>query len=274
MTPTLKGKNLIITGASRGIGRAIALRAAKDGANVAILAKTAKPHATLSGTIHSVAEEVIAAGGQALPIQIDLRDTDAIVQAVHQVAEKFGGIDILVNNAGVLNITDTMRTTMKRFDLMFGVNVRATFCASQTCIPFLQQADNPHILNVAPPINLDPKWFQHHLPYTMSKYGMSMCALGMSKEFAEQSIAVNCLWPKTAIATAAIEIHFPKEVYAGSRKPDIMADAAHIILTSDSKQMTGNFFTDEDFLRAQGHQDFSEYAIDKNAELFMDAFVE
>jgi citronellol/citronellal dehydrogenase len=271
---SLAGKTVIITGSSRGIGRAIALRCAQDGANVAVLAKTAEPNPKVSGTIHTVAKEIEAAGGKAMPIQLDLRDADAIQNSVHEVVKKFGGVDVLVNNAGVLNLTDTMHTPMKRFDLMLAVNVRATFCASQACIPLLSEAENPHILNIAPPLNLSPKWFKDHLPYTISKYGMSMCTLGMSAEFADHGIAVNSLWPQTAIATAAIEVHFPPEVYKGSRKPEIMSDAAHWILTSDSKTCTGNFYTDEQVLQQQGCRDLSKYAIDENAELFMDAFLD
>lgn len=270
----LSGKTIIVTGASRGIGRAIALRCAEDGANVAILAKTAEPHSSLSGTIHTVAKEINERGGKALPIQIDLRDDEALIAAVNKTAETFGGIDALVNNAGVLNITDTLHTPMKRFDLMIGVNVRATFCASQAAIPFLQKADNPHIINVAPPLNLDAKWFKNHLVYTISKYGMSMCTKGMAVEFAKDKIAVNSLWPKTAIATAAIEKHFPPAIYQASRKAEIMGDAAYILLTSDSAKCTGNFYTDEELLRLFGVSDFSHYAINKDAKLFKDAFLD
>ncbi len=271
---TLSGKTIIITGASRGIGQAIALRCAQDGANVAVLAKTSDPHPTLPGTIHTVAEEIIKAGGKALPIQVDLRDAQAVQAAVLKTAETFGGIDALVNNAGVLNITDTMHTPMKRFDLMVGVNVRATFCASQACIPFLQKSENPHIINVSPPLNMDAKWFKDHLVYTISKYGMSMCTKGMSAEFAKDKIAVNSLWPQTAIATAAIEKHFPPAVYQASRKAEIMGDATHLLLMTNSGECTGNFYTDEQFLRLRGVSDFSQYAINKDAKLFMDAFLE
>ena len=274
MTTSLQGKTVIVTGASRGIGRAIALRCAKAGANVAVLAKTATPNPKLKGTIFTVADEIEACGQRALPLQVDLRDDQAVAKAIHTVADTFGGIDILVNNAGVLNITDTLNTPMKRFDLMTGVNVRATFAASQAAIPFLKHSENPHILTISPPINLEPKWFEKHLAYTISKYGMSMCTLGMAKEFAKDRIAVNSLWPQTAIATAAIEVHFPKAVYEGSRKPEIMADAAYIILTTDSQSLTGQFYTDEGLLREKGCEDFSIYAINQTAPLFTDAFVE
>jgi len=274
MTHSLSNKTILVTGASRGIGAAIAVRCAQAGANVVVLAKSAEPNGRFPGTIHSVAKEIEAAGGKALAIQVDLRDAEALQKAVQQAAETFGGIDALVNNAGVLNITNTMNTPMKRFDLMASVNVRATFCASQACIPFLQKSENPHIINVSPPINLNPKWFKHHLPYTISKYGMSMCTLGMSVEFAKEGIAVNSLWPKTTIATAAVEVHFPEAVYQGSRKPEIMGDAVYQLLLQDSKTCTGNFYTDEDFLRAHGKQDFSEYAINQAAELFPDGFLD
>jgi len=271
---TLKNKTIIITGASRGIGRAIALRCAKEGANVAILAKTAEEHPKLPGTIHSVANEVKALGGQALPIQIDLRDAEDIQVAIQQVVATFGGIDALVNNAGVLNISDTLNTPIKRFDLMFNVNSRAPFFVAQACIPYLRQAQNPHIINVSPPLNMDPKWFKNHLVYTMSKYNMSMCTIGMAAEFAKDRIAVNSLWPMTAIATTAVEVHFPPEVYQASRKPDIMGEAAFLLLTSNSTEVTGNLFTDEAVLVRHGITDLSKYALNKEKQLFMDAFLD
>lgn len=274
MTNSLSQKTILVTGASRGIGAAIALRCGQAGANVVVLAKTAEPHPKLPGTIHSVSAEIEAAGGRALAIQVDLRDAEALQQAVQQAVATFGGIDALINNAGVLNITNTLETPMKRFDLMMAVNVRAAFCASQACIPHLQKSANPHIINVSPPINLKPKWFKNHLPYTISKYGMSMCTLGMSAEFAHDGIAVNSLWPKSTIATAAVEVHFPQEVIQGSRTPEIMGDAAHQLLLQDSRACTGNFFTDEDFLRAHGWTDFSQYAINQTAELFLDGFLD
>jgi len=271
---SLKGKTLFITGASRGIGRAIALRCASDGANIVITGKTAKPHIKLSGTIHSVAEEVQAAGGKALPIQLDVRDESAVYAAVVTAAETFGGIDILVNNASAISLTDTLNTPMKRFDLMFSINVRGTFLSSQACIPYLKRAANPHILNMAPPLNMYASWFKDHIAYTMSKYGMSLCTLGMSAELAGHGIAVNSLWPRTTIATAAIEVHFPDEVFKASRKPQIIADAAYVIFNSDSRITTGNYFIDEDVLRGTGVNDFSAYAVTPGAKLASDLFVD
>jgi citronellol/citronellal dehydrogenase len=275
---TLKGKTLFITGASRGIGAAIALRAARDGANVAVAAKTAEAHATLKGTIHSVAAEIEAAGGKALAIQLDVRDEAAVKQAVDQAAKAFGGLDILVNNASAISLTPTLETPARRFDLMFGVNVRATFLCSQAAIPHLKESAakgrNPHILTMSPPISLKPEWFQHYVAYTMSKYGMSMCTLGMGAELAKDGIAVNSLWPRTTIATAAVEVHFPEDILKASRKPDIMADAAHAILTSDARKTTGNFFIDETVLRNAGVTDFDRYALNPGTELFQDIFLD
>ena len=270
----LKGKSIIITGASRGIGRAIALRVAKEGANITILAKTVKPQEKLPGTIYSVAEEVEALGGKALPIQVDLRNAEMIQDAVTKTADHFGGIDIVVNNAGALSLTATLETPMKRFDLLCAVNARATFCLSQAALPYLFRSDNPHILNISPPLNLDNKWFKDHLAYTISKYGMSMCTLGMSAEFSKKKIAVNSLWPQTAIATSAIIVNFPKEVYERSRKPDIMADATLHIISQPSDVCTGNFFTDEGVLKSSGVRDFSRYAINADTQLFTDAFLD
>src|SRR5688572_16051912 len=252
----LKDKTIFITGASRGIGRAIALRCARDGANVAVAAKTVDPHPKLPGTIHSVAAEVEAAGGRALALQLDVREDAAIKAAVARCVETFGGIDILVNNASAIMLTDTLHTPMKRFDLMFGVNVRATFACSQACLPHLLKAANPHILNLSPPLSMDAKWFKQHTAYTMSKYGMSMCTLGMAAEFAGVGVAVNSLWPRTTIATAAIEINFPQEILRASRKPAIMADAAYAIFNRDSRRHTGNFYIDEAVLREEGATDF------------------
>jgi citronellol/citronellal dehydrogenase len=270
----LKGKTLFISGASRGIGRAIALRAAQDGANVVITGKTVAPHARLAGTIHSVAAEVVAAGGKALALQLDVRDETAIQAAVAQAAETFGGIDILVNNASAISLTDTSETPMKRFDLMFGVNVRATYACSQACLPYLRGAENPHILNLSPPLNMDPRWFKDHVAYTMSKYGMSMCTLGMAAEFAREGIAVNSLWPRTTIATAAIEANFSYEILAASRTAAIMADAAEVIFTRDSRSATGNFYIDEEVLRAAGVIDFERYAVTPGKRLQTDLFVD
>ena len=271
---TLAGKTLFITGASRGIGREIALRAAKDGANVAVAAKTSEPHPKLAGTIHSVAEEIRAAGGHALAIQLDVRDDAAIPAAVNRAAGEFGGIDILVNNASAIQLTPTLATPAKRFDLMIAVNVRATFLCSQACIPHLRMAANAHILNLSPPLSMKAKWFAGHVAYTMTKYGMSMCTLGMAAELKRDGIAVNSLWPRTTIATAAVEVHFPEEILKASRTAAIMADAAHAILTSDARTHTGNFYIDEDVLRNAGATDFAKYAVTPGVPLFQDLFVE
>lgn len=270
----LKDKVIFITGASRGIGREIALRCAKDGAKIIIAAKTADPHPKLAGTIYSVAKEIEDVGGIALPLLLDVREEAMVYDAVAKTVSTFGGIDILINNASAISLTSTLETPMKRFDLIFSVNVRGTFLCSQAGIPHLKQARNPHILNLSPPLNMKAKWFKDHLAYTMSKYGMSMCTLGMSEEFKSAGIGVNSLWPRTTIATAAIEMNFPKEILRASRKPSIMADAAYGIITSDSRQVTGNFFIDEDFLRARGVSDFSEYALDSTVPLFTDLFLD
>ncbi|EKD74272.1 MAG: hypothetical protein ACD_45C00012G0007 [uncultured bacterium] len=270
---TLKDKVVFITGASRGIGREIALRCGQEGAKVIIAAKTDQPHPKLEGTIHSVAKEVEAAGGIALPVLLDVRDEANVQDAVAKAVAAFGGIDILVNNASAIFLSPTLETPMKRFDLIFSVNVRATFLCSQVCIPYLKKAKNPHILNLSPPLNLDPKWFKDYLAYTMSKYGMSMCTLGMAEELKSTGVAVNSLWPKTTIATAAIAVNFPQEILRASRKPAIMADAAYEILISDSQQTTGNFFIDEDLLKTRGVSDFSKYALDPKVPLFTDLFL-
>ena len=270
---TLKGKTLFITGASRGIGKEIALRAARDGANVALAAKTADTHPKLPGTIYTAAREVEEAGGNALPLQVDIRFEGQIEGAAAKTAETSGGIDILVNNASAISLTGTLATPMKRFDLMFGVNVRGTFAASQALLPYLLKGNNPHILNLSPPISLDPKWFRDHCAYTMAKYGMSLCVLGMSEEFREAGVAVNALWPKTAIATAAIAM-LPGVDTRHCRKPSIVADAAHAILTRDSRSCTGNFFVDEEVLASEGVTDFSPYAVEPGAPLLPDFFLE
>jgi citronellol/citronellal dehydrogenase len=270
---SLKNKTIFITGASRGIGRSIALRCARDGANIVIAAKTVEPHPKLSGTIYSVADEVQAAGGRALPIQLDIREEDAVFAAVKQAAETFGGIDVLVNNASAINMTGTLATPIKRYDLMQGINARGTYLCSQACLPYLLKAANPHILTLSPPLNLKPKWFKAHVAYTIAKYGMSMCTLGMAAEFASQGVAVNSLWPRTTIATAAVEVYFPT-VLANSRKPEIMADAAYTILTRDSRKTTGNLFIDEEVLRAEGVTDFSGYAVTPGAPLAPDLFLD
>ncbi len=269
----LRGKTIFITGASRGIGREIALRCARDGANLVITGKTSDAHTKLPGTIHSVASEVEQAGGQALPIQLDVRDVSAIHTAVEQAAQHFGGIDVLVNNASAISLTNTLQTTTKRLDLMWGVNMRATFFASQACIPYLRKSNNPHILTMSPPLNMEAKWFAPHVAYSISKYGMSLCAHGMALEFAEDGIAVNCLWPRTTIATAAIEFNFPEHILRASRRPSIVADAAYRILTRDSRNCTGNFFVDEDVLRDAGETDFDKYAVTPGEPLMADFFL-
>lgn len=275
---TLRDKVIFISGSSRGIGREVALRCARDGARLVITGKTAEPHAKLPGTIHSVADEVVQAGGQALAIQLDVRDERAIQEAVAQAAAHFGGIDILVNNASAISLTPTLETPARRLDLMWDVNMRATFLLSQACIPHLLRADNPHILTFSPPLNFNAKWFAPHLAYSMSKYGMSLCTLGMAREFAaagpaQQGIAVNCLWPRTTIATAAIEFNFPEAILRASRKPAIMADAAYQILTRPVSAASGQFFLDEDVLRAAGVTDFEQYAVSPGMPLFGDLFL-
>lgn len=271
---SLKDKVIFITGASRGIGREIALRCARDGAKITIAAKTAEPHPKLEGTIYTVADEIEKAGGKALPIVVDVRDEQIVENAIAKTVEEFGGIDILVNNASAINLGSTLEIPMKRFDLIFDVNVRATFMCSKLCIPFLKKSANPHILNLSPPLSMKPKWFKKHVAYTMSKYGMSMCTLGMSEEFQREGIAVNSLWPKTLIATAAIEYNFPKIIYHASRKPAIVADAAHAILTSDSRTVTGNFFIDEYVLKEHGVTNFKQYAMHSLTPLYPDIFVD
>jgi citronellol/citronellal dehydrogenase len=271
---SLKDKVIFITGGSRGIGREIALTCAKDGAKIVIAAKTGEAHPKLEGTIFSVAKEIEQAGGQALALMVDVRDENRIQEAVGETVAKWGGIDILINNASAINLTPTLQTPMKRFDLMMGVNMRATFACSQACIPHLKKAKNPHILTLSPPLNMNPKWFKDCLAYTMSKYGMSMCTLGLSAEFAADKIAVNSLWPKTVIATAAIQFNFPEAIYKASRKPAIVADAAYHILTRDSATTTGNFFIDEEVLRKAGVTDFEQYATVAGTRLFPDFFLD
>jgi citronellol/citronellal dehydrogenase len=270
----LKGRTLFITGATRGIGKAIGLRAARDGANIVIAAKTVAPNPKLAGTIYTAAEEMVAAGGQALACQVDIRFEDQIRQAVEQAVATFGGIDILVNNASAISLTGTLATPMKRFDLMQQVNARGTFACSQACLPHLLKATNPHILNISPPLNLSAHWFAPHAAYTMAKYGMSLCVLGMAEEFRDLGVAVNALWPRTVIATAAIlNLLGGEEVMRHSRKPEIMADAAQAILTRPSRQCTGNFFIDEDVLTAAGITNFDAYAVTPGGKLFPDLFL-
>ncbi len=258
---TLRGKTLFITGASRGIGHGIALRAAADGANIVIAAKTTEPHPKLPGTIYTAAVDVEKAGGQALPVQVDIRDDAQVAAAIAAAVERFGGIDILVNNASAIGLTGTLDTPMKRFDLMHQVNTRGTFMCTQQAIPHLAKSSNPHVLNLAPPLHaaLDAKWFAPHVAYTMAKYGMSLCVLGMAEEFRQQGIAVNALWPRTTIDTEAIRLIAGQAARKKARSPAIMADAAHWVLTQPSRQVTGRFLIDEDVLRAAGVTDLSRY---------------
>ncbi|HLK32307.1 MAG TPA: NAD(P)-dependent oxidoreductase [Terriglobales bacterium] len=270
---TLSGKTLIITGCSRGIGLAIALRAARDGANVVVTGKTTEPHAKLPGTIYTAAKEIEAAGGKALPFPMDIRFDDQVHRAVEEAVRQFGGIDILVNNASAISLTGTLQTPMKRYDLMMSINVRGTYLCSQACLPYLAKAANPHILNLAPPLDMRAQWFAPHVAYTMSKYGMSMCVLGMAEEFRPQGIAVNALWPRTIIATAALQVISGAETER-ARTPQIVADAAWHILTRDSRSTTGNFFIDEEVLAAAGMRDFSQYSVSAGAPLKNDIFVD
>ena len=270
---TLKSVTIVITGASRGIGRSIALRAARDGANIVILAKTVEPHPRLPGTIHTVAREVEEAGGRALPLQVDIRDEQAVQDAVTRTVETFGSVDILINNASAISLTGMLATPIKRYDLMQGINTRGTFLCSQACLPHLLHAANPHILTISPPLNLNPRWFGPHAAYTISKYGMSLCTLGLAAEFAEQGVAVNSLWPRTTIATAAVETFFPQSL-STSRKPEIMADAAHQLLTQPSRSATGQFFIDESVLRSAGMTNFERYAVTPGAPVNTDIFLD
>ena len=271
---SLKGKTLFVSGASRGIGLAIALRAARDGANVAVAAKTTEPHPRLKGTIYTAADDIKAAGGKALPVVCDIRDEAQVIDAIEKTVGEFGGIDICVNNASAISLTTSQATDMKRFDLMMGINTRGTFMVSKYCIPHLKKAENPHILMLSPPLDMKTKWFEHSTAYTMAKYGMSMCVLGLSGELKSAGIAVNALWPRTAIATAAVQNLLGGEAaMRGSRKPSIMGDAAHAILTKPSREFTGRFCIDDEVLAQEGKTDLSEYAMDPNAQLLPDYFI-
>jgi citronellol/citronellal dehydrogenase len=271
---TLAGKTMFISGASRGIGLAIAKKAAADGANIALVAKTAEPHPKLDGTVFTAAKEIEEAGGKALPCVVDIRDEAQIAAAVAKAVETFGGIDILINNASAISLTGTVATTMKRYDLMHGVNTRGTFACSQACIPHLRKASNPHILNNSPPLNMEPRWFGPHVAYTMAKFGMSMCVLGMAEELKSEGIAVNAIWPRTVIATSAVQnLLGGDETMRGSRTPEIMADAAYVILTKPSREFTGNFCIDDEVLTQSGVTDLSRYQSVPGAELFPDFFV-
>ena len=270
----LKGKTLFVSGASRGIGLAIAKRAAQDGANIILAAKTAEEHPKLPGTIYTAADEVMESGGQALPIICDIRDEEQVRQAINSGVQEFGGIDICINNASAIQLTNTLQTDMKRYDLMHQINSRGTFLVSKSCLPHLLKSDNPHILNLSPPLDMNPKWFGPHVAYTMAKYGMSLCVLGMSEEFKEQGVAVNALWPRTAIATAAIKNALGGDaIMSISRFPEIMGDAAYTILTKPSKEFTGNFCIDDTVLADNGVTDFSVYAEVPFDQLAPDFFV-
>ncbi len=272
--PDLSGRTLFITGASRGIGKAIGLSAAREGANVVIAAKTMKPHPKLPGTIFTAAEEIEAAGGRALACRVDIRHEDQVEAAVSQTIDAFGGIDILVNNASAISLTGTVDTPMRIYDRMHSVNARGTFLCSKACIPHLAKSDNPHILNISPPLNMEARWFGPHVAYTMAKYGMSLCVLGMAEELARDGIAVNALWPRTTIATAAINnLLGGEEMMRRSRKPEIMGDAALAILKRDSRSFTGNFCIDDEVLAEEGVSDLSGYAVDPTTTLMADFFV-
>jgi len=270
---SLRGKTLLITGASRGIGLAIGVRAARDGANVAILAKTTEPHPKLPGTIYTAAKEIEAAGGRALPLVVDVRDEAAVWRAVESTVDAFGGIDVCVNNASAIQLTGTLDTEMKRFDLMHAINTRGTFLASKACIPHLQRAANPHVLMISPPLDMSPRWFAPHAAYTMAKFGMSLCVLGMAAEFKNDGIAFNALWPRTIIATAAIQFRVGEELMRRCRTPAIMADAAYAVITKPSRDFTGRFLIDDTLLYEEGERDFDKYRVDQSVVPVADFFV-
>ena len=270
----LKNKTLFVSGASRGIGLAISKRAAKDGANIILAAKTAEPHPKLPGTIYTAADEIEKVGGKALPVICDIRDEKRVDEAVKQGVDRFGGIDICINNASAIHLSDTLNTPMKRYDLMHNINVRGTFLLSQTCIPHLKKGNNPHILTLGPPLDIARKWFGITLAYTTAKYGMSLIAHGLAEELGEFGIASNCLWPRTALDTAAVQNVIGAELVKGSRKPSIYADAAYAVLKRDSSDCTGNFFLDQDVLEEEGVTDFEQYAIEPGQQLVSDFFVD
>lgn len=274
METDLAGKTLLITGASRGIGKAIALRAAREGANIAVAAKTHQKHPVLPGTIHSAVEEIEQAGGKGLAIRLDVRDEQNVERAVEETVTRFGGIDILVNNASAIMLSGTRDLPVKRFDLMFNTNVRGTYLMSRACIPHLLRSENPHVLNLSPPLNLNPEWFRDHVAYTMAKYGMSMCVLGMAEEFRQEGIAFNALWPRTVIATAALRVFGDQIQPDNCRTEEIMADAAHAVLCQDARLCTGNFFLDEAVLRRTGVKDFEHYSVKPGAALMKDLFLD
>jgi citronellol/citronellal dehydrogenase len=273
--PSLAGKTLFVTGASRGIGLAIALRAARDGANIAIAAKTVDPHPKLAGTIHTAAREIERAGGQALPLVMDVRDEASVAAAVRQCGEKFGGIDICVNNASAINLASIEQIDMRRYDLIQQINVRGTFVTSRACLPYLKRAENAHILTLAPPLDLRPKWFAGHLAYSLSKYGMSLCMLGLAEEYRAHGIACNALWPRTLIATAAVEFALGgAAILRRSRKPEIVADAAHVILNRPARECTGRFFIDDSVLAEAGVREFAHYSVEPGTPPLGDLFID
>jgi len=272
---SLKGKTLFITGASRGIGLAIALRAARDGANIAVAAKTAEPHPKLAGTIHTAAAEIERAGGRALPLVVDVRDEANVAAAVRQCAEVFGGIDICVNNASAINLASTEQIDMRRYDLIQQINTRGTFVTTRACVPYLKRAANPHVLTLSPPLDLKPRWFAAHPAYSLSKYGMSLCMLGMAEEYRQAGIACNSLWPRTTIATAAVEFALGgPAMMRRSRKPEIVADAAYLILNRPARECTGRFFIDDAVLYESGVRDFTPYSVEPGGVLLADLFID